>query len=589
MESELQLKDIIGIIKRRYLFFVVPFVLFLSAAVSVAVLLPPLYESSGLILIESPQISQNIVAGSVDSAARERIAIIERRVMTRANLLAIAEKYNVFTAEEKKSRTSSDIVAEVRDLSGVEFITTGASRFRQTTIAFRVSFSHRRPQIAVRVANELVTLFMNENVRTRTQIATETTEFLNQEAEKLERQLIEIEDKIATYKQEHSEALPENLELQIKVRERLERQIFDLGREVKGYEEELRFLDVQLRGAQAEASAAATPKIIRQQAQQAPQIDTTPINEYNVLREALAEARATKADKHPDVRALERKLESERARINSRGGQAAMLMRIVDLQDQLKSIDSSDEEDASGRQELEQELKGLQTELVKVEPTAPEIQDVDPTLRTLSQLNIENVRTKTAVVQERIESLRSQKSTLDERLNEIERSIILTPQVDRALRGLERDYDNAQRKYNEIRDKAMEAQIAENVEEASKSERFVLVEPPTVSDHPVKPNRPQLLAIGIAASFAAGAAALFGIEFIDGGIRGPENLAALIDMVPLAVIPYIETTQEQRSRRTQGYWVLAIFIVGGVAALIALHFLYMPLDRVLYKVMDRFS
>ncbi len=595
MDGELQLKDIIGILKRRYLFFVIPFLLLSSVAVAVSVLLPPVYQSSGLILIESPQISQAIVAGSIDSAARERIEVIKQRVMTRSNLLAISEKFGVFKGEDDKDLTSSEIVTRMRELASVEFISSGAGQRTQVTIAFKVSFDSRYPQIAARVANELVTLFMNENIKTRTQIATETTEFLKQEAEKLERQLVEIEDKIATYKQQYSDALPENLNLQIEVRERVQRQIQELQREISSHEEELRFLDVQLRAAQVDAAAYQNQQ--QQQAQtQSPtaSLESLPaMQDYYRIRSALAEALATKAKKHPDVRALERELESEKARLRSQGGVTAKLVDIAEIEATIRELESQDTEQAKSESaaltaqlnQLRDEAdKQLQSASAQPAPTQ-QVQLDDP----MREFSIENIRTKMSVSRNRIDSIKAQKGELEDRLAAIEEAIIRTPQVDRALRGLERDYENAQSKYNEIRNKAMEAQIAENVEEASKSERFVLVEPPTVPDQPEKPDRLKLLAMGLAASFAMGAASLVGIEFIDGGIRSAESLANLVDMVPLAVIPYIETGSERHKRRWYRVLFAVIVIGGGIVALVGVHFFYMPLDSLMYKLIDRFG
>ena len=592
MESELQLKDIIGIVKRRYPYFLVPFVVLACAALALSVLLPPVFQSSGLILIESPQISQSIVAGSIDSAARERIEVIKQRVMTRANLLAISEKFGVFSREDSGKFTSSEIVNEMRDLADVEFISSGPTRRTEVTIAFRVSFDHRHPQIAARVANELVTLFMNENVKTRTQIATETTEFLKQEAEKLERQLVEIEDKIASYKQKHSGALPENLNLQIEVRERLQRQIQDLDREIKGYEEELRFLDVQLRAAQVDASDVTSTQAI-QRPKPKQEISIPEIEEYQKIQSALAEALATKAEKHPDVRALKRELEGEAAKIKSQGGLPALLLGVSETEDALLALNAADDaSNESEKQALEAKLEKLKADVklavAALQPEDDYVQQVakpDP----MREFGIENIKTKMLVAQDRIRSIKEERFDLKNRLEEVEQSIILTPQVDRSLRGLERDYENAQSKYNEIRNKAMEAQIAENVEEASKSERFVLVEPPTVPDQPEKPNRLQLLAIGFAASIAAGAATLFGIEFIDGSVRGAENLANLVNMVPLAVIPYIETAAERSKAHRMRMTVMLIIFIVIVASVIGIHYFYMPLDRILYKLIDRFS
>lgn len=594
MDGEFQLKDIVSIIKRRYLFFVIPFLLLSPIAVAVAVLLPPIYQSSGLILIESPQISQSIVAGSISSAAQERVEVIRRRVMTRANLLGVAEKYNVFPKAALEKMSSSDVVNAVRASLGVEFINVGARRSK-ATIAFRVAFDHRDPRVAARVANELVTLFMNENVRSRTQIATETTEFLNQEAEKLERQLTEIEDKIANYKQEHSDALPDNLDIQMQMRERTEEQIRRIEREVTGYEEELRFLDVQLRAAQVRMQPIP-------QAEQPAQVTKLPtssgipgMERYDQLRTALKIALSSKAERHPDVKAIKRDVEAEKARLLASGGFLAMAVELAQKEDELGDFESgSNSGDTEQLQALKDDILALQMALqseIGTQTIAPANNQQQQQARNnaLMSLTLDDFVLKKAVANERIQSAKARSDELRDRLTEIEESIIQIPQVDRVLRSLNRDYANAQRKYSEIRNKAMEAQIAENVEEASKSERFILVEPPNVPDQPEKPDRVKLLAMGIAASFAMGAAALVGIEFIDGGVRGADNLAALINMVPLAVIPYIETIEERKHKRRM-ITILAFSVLGVIVlALVATHFFYMPLDQLIYKVMDRFG
>src|SRR5262249_39068212 len=50
-------------------------------------------------------------------------------------------------------------------------------------------FEYEQPQVATRVANELVTMILNEDVRTRTNFAAETTKFLEREVKRLEDQL----------------------------------------------------------------------------------------------------------------------------------------------------------------------------------------------------------------------------------------------------------------------------------------------------------------------------------------------------------------------------------------------------------------
>ncbi|RVU34100.1 hypothetical protein EOI86_23580 [Hwanghaeella grinnelliae] len=601
METEFRLGDYIKILKKRYLFLIVPIVVLFGASAGVAVMLPPLYESKGIILIESPQISKEIVAGAVDSAARERIAVIEQRVMTRTNLIRIANEFGVFGNSEKKP-SSTDIVAAMRSGATVEFVSAGASRRSQTTIAFTVSFEHRSPQIAARVANEIVTLFMDENVKTRTKIATETTDFLNQEAQKLEDVLAEIEGKIATYKQENSNSLPENLDIRMAMRERAEAQIRETSREIKAHEEELRFLDIQLSSLKTSLGQvnSAVSNASSASGGSATSVDTTN-PELEKLRTQYELAKSKYAPAHPDLKRLAREVESLEDQLIAEGGAQGIGVQISRLETKkdeaiaagkTAEADSASDEIAKLYEQLQAgavdtNRSNLLDQKVAQQKSAFEAQRAQA--KAQIELNIANVETKIAVTNERIASLRDQQNELAERLEEIEKAILQTPLADRALKTLNRDYANAQQKYNEVRAKAMEAQIAENVEEASKAERFVLVEPPTLPDEPIKPNRPQIILLGLALSIGTGVASVFGVEFIDGSIRGTAGVIAVTNMAPIATIPYILTSNEYLKRRRRRIGLLIGAVLAGMIGLAGIHFVYKPLDQIFYKVVDRLN
>lgn len=602
METEFQLSDYVTILKKRWLFLLVPFVLLFGASIGVATLLPPLYQSTGVILIESPQISKEIVAGSVDSAARERIEVIKQRVMTRTNLIRVANEFGVFRGGDGKL-SSTEIVSRMRSSSRVSFVSSGGGRGAQT-IAFTVSFEHGSPQIAARVANEIVTLFMDENVKTRTKIATETTDFLNQEAKKLEDHLAEIESKIANYKQENASALPENLDIRIGIRERTENQIRETNREIKAHQEELRFLDIQLAALKSGLGQFNPPPALLPFETDA-SIETLDLAnpELEALKAEYKTAKAKYAPSHPDLKHLSRQIKELEEQIIAEGGVSGTAVQIQRLEDERKAEEDAGNSDRVAALTAEIDALKESLQLAASEGVDPRIlrQQQQVSLaeerakaereraKAEVKLNVANVEAKIGVTNERIASLEQQKQELQDRLKEVEQTILQTPLVDRALRSLNRDYDNARQKYNEVRAKAMEAQIAENVEEASKAERFVLVEPPTLPDEPIKPNRKKMVMMGFALSLAAGVAGIVGIEFIDGSIRGANMLTSVMMVEPLAIVPYIVTAQESRTRKRTRFLIALGGIVLVFAALGAIHVFYMPLDEVFYKVMARFT
>jgi uncharacterized protein involved in exopolysaccharide biosynthesis len=192
------------LIKRRALYFVIPFILVLTAGLAVAVLLPATYMSEGKILVQSQQIPTELVRPTVTSAAQERIQVIEQRTMTRENLLAIIAKFQLFP-EKRTLMSVSELVELMKKSAKIEPLAqpmtfSQRSRGDNPTIVFTVGFEYSDPQTASRVANELVTRILNEDLRDRTSRATDTTKFLAREVQKLQADNAAIDAKIAVAK-----------------------------------------------------------------------------------------------------------------------------------------------------------------------------------------------------------------------------------------------------------------------------------------------------------------------------------------------------------------------------------------------------
>jgi hypothetical protein len=65
------------LVKRRWLYFLVPFLLVASAGTAAAWLWPATYLSEGKILVQSQQIPTELVRPTVTNSAQERIQVIE--------------------------------------------------------------------------------------------------------------------------------------------------------------------------------------------------------------------------------------------------------------------------------------------------------------------------------------------------------------------------------------------------------------------------------------------------------------------------------------------------------------------------------
>ena len=210
--QSLDLRQYYAIAKKRFLYFLIPFILVVAGSIAAAMLWPPTYLSEGKILVESQQIPIELVRPTVSAAAKERIQVIQQRVTTRDNLLALVDKYGLYSdRRDRLSRTELlDLARENIKIESMELDQAGGPR--NQTIALKVGFMDRRPDVATKVANELITLFLNEDARNRTNRAMETTRFLAREAQRLEGELAALESKIAeAVKQQRTMATGETL------------------------------------------------------------------------------------------------------------------------------------------------------------------------------------------------------------------------------------------------------------------------------------------------------------------------------------------------------------------------------------------
>jgi hypothetical protein len=170
--------------------------------------------------------------------------------MTRENLLQIMDKYGLFN-DKGRQLSESDKIDQMRNAILVTTLTTFVKGRGETTVAFNVSFEHKRPEVAKEVATELVTLFLNENMKQRTERASETTEFLTQEANKLGAELATLENQLADFKQANANALPENQALRMNMLSRSELEFREVDRDYKAAQEELRYMELELSAANA--------------------------------------------------------------------------------------------------------------------------------------------------------------------------------------------------------------------------------------------------------------------------------------------------------------------------------------------------
>jgi polysaccharide biosynthesis transport protein len=520
--------DYIAILKRRKMQLVIPAAIIFILSLGLALGLPSVYRAQATILIEQQEIPSELVRSTVTSYAGERIQVISQRVMTSENLGKIIENYGLYS-DDRNSNSLTLLAEDLRsdielDMISADVVDPRSGRPTTATIAFTLAYSSKIPRIAQKVTNELVSLYLDENLRQRTQSAFETSNFLSAEADRLNKEIDELETLLAEFKEKNINNLPELQQLNIQLMERNERGLADTEQQLRNLAERKIYLQPEL-------------------AQISPSTDLFNSSGNRVM------------GTEDRVRALETEYVS-------------MATRYTD--------------DHPTMIKLRGEIEALSKELSGSNNSGSRIAKSDnPTYVQLS--------TQLEAAESEISSLEILKNELKEKIKDFERRLIQSPQVEREYKDLMRDYENAVAKYQEVKSKQLEAQMAESLERERKGERFSLIEPPQLPEEPFKPNRLAIVLIGIFLSISAGVGNVAIRENIDSGIYGSKGIYTVTQSPPLAVIPYIETDTDIKLRSKRRILAVAVGVSAVFIFVILFHIFLIPLDILWFMVIRKFG
>lgn len=566
-ENVKTLKDYLQMARRRKYIIVIPALLLLMASVVVALILPPVYQSQATILIEQQQIPTDLVKSTVTSYADERISLIQQRVMTTDNLTKIINKFGLYPKERGKL-TVAELAEQFRMSAYLELVNADVisqGRHSKATLAFKLSFDDKDPQQAQKVTNELVTLFLNENVRNRTERAEETTLFLEEEAQKFKFDIQKIENELAEYKEKYRDSLPELLSVNLSMISRIESEIQQLGLREKMLDER----KISLRSQMAIASQGLLVSSAS---------DGHAPTSLAELKQEQARLLSKYSPAHPDVIRIKRQVEILEAEQNiEQSGESPALQEAKQELAKLQQHYSDNHPDVKAAQRKVAELTDSKKPSSAKKPTN-QIASNPAMLQIKSEMDVADIE---------LASIRRHQAELQQKLKSLEMSVSQTHQVERGYYELMRDLDNNKAKYNELKAKQLEAKLAQTLEEEQKAEKFSLLEPPRLPGKPIKPNRFKILFLGFMVSMGAGLGAGYLREMMDGSIRGHRSLAHITGTEPLVVVPYIEN-QEDRDRTRKN--IISFSIIAGILFLgmiVSVHMLYMPLDILWFKAWNR--
>ena len=243
---------------RRLPVMIVIFTLCAGVGVALALTMPPRFTADARLLVESAQIPGELAESTVQIEDSKQLQIIQQRLMTRSNLVDIANKFGVFRGEG--NLTPDEIVEQMRELTDIR---TSAGRDRASLM--NISFTSSNARASADVVNEFVTIVLSEDAEIRADGSRETLAFFMQQTQRLDDQLSKQSAEIVAYKEANKDALPESLQYRLNRRATIqERMNLSLRDRASLVDQRDRLLAIGLENGQQTVALSAEEQLLLQ-------------------------------------------------------------------------------------------------------------------------------------------------------------------------------------------------------------------------------------------------------------------------------------------------------------------------------------
>lgn len=575
MENQtLEFKDYLKTIKKHRRFLILPMLIIALFSVVLAVVLPSVYRSSATILIEEQEIPSELVRSTVTTFADQRIQVISQRIMSRLNLMETVQKFNLY-ADERLKKTEERILDKMRKRIKVETISADVIDPRngaptKATIAFTLTFDDESSTTAQKVANELTSLFLKENIKSRTESAENAALFLSEETRRLKEKIVQLQTTLAEFKERHLHQLPEANQLNQQELTSLNNQLMNLDVQERSTNERRFYLEGQLAqiDPNAMASNASGNRIFNMK------------DRLKELQSQYPSLQARYSANHPDLVKIKREIDSLQKEIGSTADLNKMNAELTDKKADLALLLKQYSDKHPDVVKLQKQLTALQSAMVESTQHNYSNQDLQPDNPAYITL-----KSQLDAVEGEIRSLADTRNRIKLKMEELRANLLQAPLVEKEYVDLVNQLNNSNQRYQAVSQREMEAQIAQQLELEKKGERFTLIDPPQEALEPVSPNRLAILFLGVLMALATGLGSVALMEMLGSTVNSEKAIANLLGVAPLGSIPYLQSQEESQEIYRQRKMLMMAAVVAFIGVLCLFHFLFMPIDVFWYKLL----
>jgi polysaccharide chain length determinant protein (PEP-CTERM system associated) len=517
-EKPLDIHSYIAMGLRRKWYIIIPLVLSVMASFAYYKRLPKIYSATTLILVQPQRIPAEYVRPTVTESVTGLLNTLSQEILSRTRLEKVIQEFDLY-ADLRGKVPLERIVEIMRGAIGIRV--EGDARDERAQSTFRISFEGKEPRTVMLVTNKLASLFIEENARAREQQAEKTSEFLTKELSDMEDKLRRREVEIRAFKERHMGQLPEQLDANLRILERMQDQLKTTSENIRAAEDRAALVRSQIdqlrereQGLMArQTRRESTPNVEEGGSHQV--TEDPVITQYNNLKRDLTTAQSKYTENHPDVIDLKKKIAKLEPRVKE-----AVEKQTAAREARLRAL-------------REQRRSGAEVD--------PAVAVLDPDM----QRQITQYTDQYNDAQLEAKRLREEEKKLKEQIVLYQRRIEDTPRGEQELVLLTRDYDLTRLNYQSLMNKKIQAQMAENLERKQQGEQFNVLDPARTPQSPIRPDRNKILLMGCAIGLALGAGLAWFRESLDQSFHTVADVESYLELPVLATIPNLNEEEKK--------------------------------------------
>ena len=476
---ELTMDDYLAILRRRWKLLLIPVILAPLVGFGISFAFAPKYTSQTLIIVQGQRVPEGYVKPMVTEDLSQRITELEQRALSAQQLRPIIDKFNLAhgnTADSAMDSIRKNISIQV--LAAVGSDAGGASRVP----GFTVNYTDSSPLEAQQVCAALTDSMIKQNISDMEQTARDTTEFLGRQVDDQKHKLDDLDAKLADFKKRYIGQLPGDEDQNLKI---------------------LMAMNSQL--------DADTQSLNRAQQDKA--------YAESVLSQQLAAWRSSRSSTDPTT----------------------LQKQMAELQSKLISLKASYTDDYPDVVKTKNDIKELQKKIDDVNAAAAKSTgSPDDAKATVSEpAEIQNLRLQLHNAQDVITQLTRDQARLQQQIRIYQGKVALSPEVEEQYKQLTRDYDSAQKVYNDLLLKKSQSETQLAAQQEQQGEQMNVMRPANLPNSPSFPDRLLFSGGGLAVGMAIGFGLALWIELRDQLVRTEDDVVAVLGFPVLTQVPWV--------------------------------------------------